>query len=461
MMKNKFTIFLMLTALVLTSCGPKVENYTFDESLEKSEMWSVKVKGEDVYVHPTHQPHVASFGVEEKGVKVVIEHLAAKVENVAVRPLGKKYDYTVDGNKITLHLKPYDNICVEVNGDEWNPLFLFVNPLEEGRRPDPNAEGVRYYKAGKVYKEDITLNSGETLWIEGGAIVNGRIRTLNTENVTIGGCGYVKKFEPGFSRSNMAFVFDHSNHAKVSDITILNRDSWSCAFFVCKDVEIVGLKIVAPRSTNQYGHDNGGIDMLGCQDATLTHCFAYAHDDAFMIKSHKWHWSGEVKNVHFKDCIGWNVNAGNTFEMGYEMNCNVSDVSWTDIYSIHSGTRGVWRRGAVTIHQSAGGTVKNVTYNNVHIEDPKEYAFHFAILKTEYGIGDGVVWSPGKVENVTFNNVYVYHDAPEGSEMWGYSEENGFENITFNNLYFNGKKVTSFEEADFRRVENIKNVQFK
>jgi hypothetical protein len=72
-----------------------------------------------------------------------------------------------------------------------------------------------------------------------------------------------------------------------------------------------------------------------------------------------------------------------------------------------------------------------------------------------------VVWSPGKVENVTFNNVYVYHDAPEGSEMWGYSEENCFENITFNNLYFNGKKVGSFEEADFRRVENIKNVQFK
>ena len=123
MMKNKFTILLVLTALVLTSCGPKVENYTFDESLEKSEMWSVKVKGEDVYVHPTHQPHVASFGVEEKGVKVVIEHLAAKVESVAVRPLGKKYDYTVEGNKITLHLKPYDNICVEVNGDEWNPLF--------------------------------------------------------------------------------------------------------------------------------------------------------------------------------------------------------------------------------------------------------------------------------------------------------------------------------------------------
>ena len=73
MMKNKFTLFLVLTALVLTSCGPKVENYTFDESLEKSEMWSVKVKGEDVYVHPTHQPHVASFGVEEKGVKVVID----------------------------------------------------------------------------------------------------------------------------------------------------------------------------------------------------------------------------------------------------------------------------------------------------------------------------------------------------------------------------------------------------
>ena len=120
-----------------------------------------------------------------------------------------------------------------------------------------------------------------------------------------------------------------------------------------------------------------------------------------------------------------------------------------------------WFQDAVIYSFCAGGTVSNVTYNNVHIEDPKEYAFHFAILKTAYGIGDGVVWSPGKVENVTFNNVYIYHDAPEGSEMWGYDEENGFENITFNNVYYNGKKVTSFEEADFRRVENIKNVQFK
>ena len=112
-MKSNFSLLaLVMMAMVLGSCGPKVEIYEFDKNLEVSEMWSVEVKNKPVYVLPTHQPHVASLGCEEDGVEIDIEYLAAEVKSVAVRPLGKKYDYTVDGNHIRLKVKPYDNICV-------------------------------------------------------------------------------------------------------------------------------------------------------------------------------------------------------------------------------------------------------------------------------------------------------------------------------------------------------------
>ena len=90
-----------------------------------------------------------------------------------------------------MRLSPGDEAVVEINGSEENSLFIFVNPLETDR-PDPSDPDVVYFKAGSVSsRPDIDLKSGQTLYIEGGAIVKGNIKANGADNISIRGCGII------------------------------------------------------------------------------------------------------------------------------------------------------------------------------------------------------------------------------------------------------------------------------
>ena len=87
---KRFTQILTLLAVVfaVSSCCQKttVELYDFPAEYEASQMWSVKCGGEDVFVTPTEEPHLASLGCDGK-VKLTVEYLAGEVEKVDVRPI--------------------------------------------------------------------------------------------------------------------------------------------------------------------------------------------------------------------------------------------------------------------------------------------------------------------------------------------------------------------------------------
>ena len=59
---------LLAVAFAVSSCGQKttVEIYDFPAEYEASQMWSVKCGGEEVFVTPTEEPHLASLGCDGK-----------------------------------------------------------------------------------------------------------------------------------------------------------------------------------------------------------------------------------------------------------------------------------------------------------------------------------------------------------------------------------------------------------
>ncbi|MBR3681876.1 MAG: hypothetical protein IKD05_03530 [Tidjanibacter sp.] len=407
----------------------------------------MKANDQDVFVYPTPEPHIATFGANGL-VKVEIKYHKVNVESVEVRPLTKKHPYTFDRDGVTVWLNPLDQVSIEINGDLDNPLFVFVNPLEENK-PNPDDENVRYFKAGEVYNVGGTrfTDDNTSVYIEGGAVVEGCIVFQKSDNVSIGGYGILRS--PKDTGSSLRF--ESCTNVKVDGIFHENYDGWSIAFLCNKDVDVNNYKVVAPYGLPPYGVNNGGLNILATENAVVKNSWAYAHDDAFMVKSQKFSWIGETKNVYFENCIGWNVEAGNSFEIGYETEQNVSDIHFKDIYSIHSevGPRGVMRRAAVSIHQAAGGTISNVTYENVYIEDPMEHGIYLSILKAGYSIGDGVEWKPGVIDGVSFKNVYFYKDAPEGNLiLYGTDRDvHTVKNLSFENFYIKGVKINSLKEA--------------
>ena len=109
------------------------------------------------------------------------------------------------------------------------------------------------------------------------------------------------------------------------------------------------------------------------------------------------------------------------------------------------------RRAAISIHQAAAGKITNISYENVHIEDPQEYGIYLSVMKSGYDIGlkEGEVWTPGSIDGVTFKNVYIYKNAPQGNLiLYGHDAgEHNVKNLTFENFFINGQKITSLEQA--------------
>ena len=473
-MKMKFyatvTAMVLAMGIVCAACTPNpspaptpdtenewenttVRVYNYPLSIIPSLKYGVSVNGQNCFVFPCSEPQVATFSANGL-VEVKVDTFTEEIVDVMVRPQAKNHEYRLENGSIYIYLRPYDQVSVEINGDEEQPLFIFVNPLEENK-PNPDDENVIYFKEGTITDvQTLSIKSNQTVYIEGGAVVNGCLQTVGTkdsygENITIAGCGIVDSREMG---STWGSRLQFCKNLRLENVLQFNHAGWSCAVVQCDDAHLYNYKIIAPHNPhNQYGIENGGISMNACWDSSVKNCWAYGHDDAYMIKTRKWGWDRNTKNVTFENCVGWNVEAGNTFEVGYEMLRDVDNIKFKDIYAIHSGTRNIMRRAAISIHQAAAGKVTNISYENVHIEDPKEYGIYLSVMKSGYDIGlaEGEVWTPGSINGVTFKNVYIYKDAPQGNLiLYGYDNgEHNVNNLVFENLYINGEKITSWEQS--------------
>jgi polygalacturonase len=266
---------------------------------------------------------------------------------------------------------------------------------------------------------------------------------LNSENCKVKGFGIINGLDNGVEVNGVRT--QNCNNVEISGVTILNNNGRVCFNAQSKNILIDNVKAIG----DVYGDQTDAIDIYSCEDVVVKRCFAYGNDDTYCIKSWKWSYKGETKNIHFEDCIARNVR-GNSFEIGYEVGCGVSNVTYKDIYSIHSsgGSANPLRRGAVTIHDAAAGHIHNISYENVYIEDPLEFGIDIRIAKAGYELGTGEVYGPGIIDNVKMKNVYMLKQAPLGNTLMGYDNDHKI-SIEFENLYIAGKKITSAKEGQF------------
>ncbi len=437
---------------------PKVETelYTYSNQVVPSLFFSVEVNGEEVFVIPTIEHHVCTFG-SAGPVAVKVRSYKEKIEEASVLPTSKEYQYKVENDEVTLILSPGDRVVVELNGKEDNDLFIFVNPLETDK-PSESDKNVRYFKSGTVTDVNtLTINSGETLYIEGGAIVKGCLRSGNASSpatdVSVRGCGILDSR----GADGRGIQFRRMENLLIENITLLNDINWSTFISESRNVAIDNYKVVAVYNpNNNNGLENDALDILGCQDVEVTGCFGYAHDDIFCIKARKWDYKGVTKNVVFDDCIAWNHTAGNSFVIGAETNEPISDVTYRNSISIRSqGRETTLYRGGLSVHHCAGGHISDILFENIVLEDCREFGIYLDIRKTSYDIGAGVTWTPGTCDGITLKNINIMKKPVHGNVIMGYdSGEHMFRNLKLENVVQEGKKITASNAKDFIRITN-------
>jgi polygalacturonase len=478
-MKKSFGILLIAINICFVSHASNVVTWPAPEGQAPSSEYAINVEGKNVFVYQSDIAAFATFDFNGK-IEVTIK-TKQDIKWVDIKPSHLGIKATWKDSIIHFTLTKPCNISIELNGlPKNNPLFLFTNEPEKNI-PKSSDKNVIFFEGGKVHHPGmIEVKSGQTIYIAGGAVVEGAIRANDASDIKIMGRGVLngtRNAELIKERHRFIFLKD-CKQIQISGIIMEDSHTWQLVPMHCKNIEINGIKIIS----NNGGDD--GIDLARSSNVNIRNCFIHTKDDCIAIKSiGKYPKYERTENIDVSNCVLWNAAWGNGFEIGFELlSDSVNNIKFTNSDIIH-----VEDGAALSIHNGDCSTVNNILFDSLRIENTTQKFVDLAVFYTQYssdkpkdkksidslylhGAWDGVLkLNPtekqkhavyrGQIKNVVFRNIDISGEFPF-SLINGYDNEHNIENVTFENININGKKVSNALECKLY-TEFANNIRFK
>lgn len=392
-----------------------------------------------------------SFILDEKNTLEIRSRIPVKT--VQVRPLSCGIVPVIEDGVIKVELLRPQKFSVEINGSYENNLMVFAEE-DKYAEFEKNASNVIYFKEG-VHKNDIFYirESNSVVYIEKGAVLNGKMMVENCENVTI--CGYGKITMEGIDRDikpmekQRALEVCGCKNVTVKDILITDSANWSLRVMGCDSINIDNIKIIGCRGNSD------GIDVCGSKNITVKNIFTRTWDDSFVVKALD---TGDTENILFCNSILWNDFA-RPIEVGVELRAdNVRNVRFENIDIIHSPTG----YPLLGIHHGDRARVRNIFFSDIRIEDtPGAQLFDIRITKSVWNRDNAM----GDIEGVFFKNIYYIGKpgmefALSKSRIQGFSEEHCVRNVVLENICLLGKTAATNEECGVLVMDYVYDVKY-
>ncbi len=408
------------------------------EDIPVSELYQVKVNGKEQRVYHTEFFDFVSFLEENEKAEVEIT-VNEPFQKAVIRPTASQIPFEEDGNKISISLPAGKRVTLELDDKLESPLYIL--PGKYVQKPE-NATYV--FESGKAYNVGcLQLKSDETVYIEHGAVVSGRIYSRMADRVRILGNGILyggnwHAWDENGAEQLIVPVLGED--IEIRGITLLDGGSWHIVPVACKNVLIEDVNVLGKVITGD------GVDIVGCENVVLRNCFIRANDDCISIKAVEFQDpSGctDVKNILVEDCIFWNAEFGNTLEIGYETRCDeISDVVFRNCDVVHCQYEGNQSGGVLTIHNADRAHVHDIVYENIRIEDAQEKFIDIKTLDSKYSRDR----ERGMVNDIFFKNIEITEGAFPVSIIRGFEMKNEVcrpHGFYFDNVVIHGEKVMS------------------
>jgi hypothetical protein len=472
--------------------------YPTPKGLHPSQDYEVTVNGKKTFVYASPVP-AAYCSFDMSGPVDITIKANRDIKWVDVRPKIAGIKPVFKDSAITLRLTKPVQLSIELNGSIKSPLFIFANPTEVNK-PNRNDQNVIYFEGGKIhYPGIINVKSNQTVYIEGGAVVVGVIKAKAASNIKVLGRGvldgtYNVRLNDSIVKAsandtsllrNMKGSYNRfvelidCDKVTLDGITLHNSTTWQVVPINTNNIRINNIKIVSDQASDD------GIDVVRSTKVKIENSFIRTKDDCVVIKAHlNYPKSEPVDDVLVQDCTFWNALWGNGIEIGFELNAaEIKNIVFRNIDIIH-----IEAGAAISIHNAGSGHVKNVTFENIRIEDARQKLFDFAIFRSQYsedgtkdpeerrrlylnGAWDGVLKVPaadkaahasfrGNISDIVLKNISVTDGLFPYSVFYGYDPQHNVKNVMIDNLMIHGKKITKLSDAKLY-LEQAENVSIK
>lgn len=382
-----------------------------------------------------------------------------KFRSAVIRPLRENISFTIDGNIIKFKIRRPGPYIVEWDGKVHGAFMIFANPMETDV-PQPGDKDVIYYGPG-LYEEDepVTVPSGKTLYLAGGAVLRGMVRAENAENITICGRGIVdgSRFDT-WSREpkKEPFKMYGCKNVRMEGIIFCDSNAWSVNSLECENVEYDNIKTITARPNGD------GISFQSSRNCVVKNCFSRTWDDSLVVKNLE----GNTDNILFENCYVW-TDFAQSLEIGYETNKDVregaviSNVTFRNITVFHN-----FHKPVLSIHNSDDALVTNIRYENITVE-------HADMGHGDAGKNNQLIdfivkpsrWSHckrlGQIRNVTVDGVTVLSGKDAPNRIRSHSRACNTENVTLKNITVLGRSIKSLEDGKFSTDKYTKNIRFE
>ncbi|MBT2288417.1 AbfB domain-containing protein [Paenibacillus albidus] len=384
-------------------------------------------------------------------VEMSVTYNSGTMSSVKIRPSAKNITPSISGNTATFTISGPMKLVLDVNDNVDNDLMIFANPLETNV-PSASGPNVIYYGPGN-YTGNITVPSGKTLYLAGGAVVKGGVIADDVNNVTIRGRGIL--FQPDAKGISV----DRSSGVTIEGIIInghgnLNNGGYGIELANSSNVNINNVKVLA------YKKWTDGIDIMASKDVSINDVYVRTGDDAIAIYASppEFNFIGSTSNISVTNSVLMNglahpINIGT--HGNYDNPDRIDNLTFSNIDVLTHNP--LYAVGYISVTASDENMLTNVMFTDIRWEDVLVHKFIDIITYKNAGYSK----APGRgINGITIKN-FSYNGTLTGTnQIYGNSSTRITQNVFFENLKVNGNIITSASTGNFAIGNYTSNINF-
>jgi alpha-L-arabinofuranosidase len=377
-------------------------------------------------------------------VRITSERL---LRDTVIRPPSAPVKMTVDDDHaLSLTLDRPCKFSVEPDGKK-GPLLLFANPLETEapKEGDPN---VVYFGPGVHKPEKIALQSNQTLYLAGGAVVKAEVLAQGS-HIRIRGRGILDGSDWEWRKGPVGnlIAIRNSSGVEVRDITLRGSSHWTIVPRNSRNVTVRNVKICGSRVQN-----DDGINPCNSQDVRITDCFIRSDDDCVALKGLDFSAANSnIERITVENCTLW-CDRARIFLLGHESRAAfMRNVTLRNLDIIHFSMTPFLLEPGEDMH------LEDITMEDIRIHGEGQREFIRLRPVVNQYMRKKV---PGFIRAVRFKNVTI--EGRPGAylvQIQGADAEHNVSDVTFENVSILGPKLAEGSRR-LRIGEQVSGVRF-